>query len=188
MLIIEETKQKILSWIEKNQDDNLFLFCYSLGKAQKIQYLLQEKLNKQIFVHKSIKKINNIYNDFLDFNFMVDEIDEAEPNQGNLFLFPQHISNSNKIIELIKKYNAKKAAFSGWAINNSFKYKGNFDKTFILSDHADFNGLVEIIKKTNPKKVFTYHGFSEKFAKFLEKNLNIEARALKKNQTHLSYF
>jgi Cft2 family RNA processing exonuclease len=42
-------------------------------------------------------------------------------------------------------------------------------KTFIISDHLDFKGLVEFIESVNPKKVYTFHGFSIELADYLNK-------------------
>jgi len=50
-------------------------------------------------------------------------------------------------------------------------------KKFAFSGHADFLGLLEYVRKTNPKKVFVVHGDSEKqpeFADALRKKLKKE--------------
>ncbi|MEK7780462.1 MAG: MBL fold metallo-hydrolase RNA specificity domain-containing protein [Verrucomicrobiota bacterium] len=36
-----------------------------------------------------------------------------------------------------------------------------------MSDHADYDGLLELVKRVQPKKVFTVHGFTREFAQTL---------------------
>ena len=50
--------------------------------------------------------------------------------------------------------------------------KGNTQKThtergFVLSDHADWDGLNMAIKNTGAERVFVTHGYSEIFARWL---------------------
>ena len=48
------------------------------------------------------------------------------------------------------------------------------DKGFVLSDHCDWDGLLESIEATGCENVITTHGYQEIFARFLreEKGLN----------------
>jgi putative mRNA 3-end processing factor len=46
----------------------------------------------------------------------------------------------------------------------------NADAGFVLSDHADWNGLLQAVKATGAEKVFTTHGFSSAFARYLTEN------------------
>jgi putative mRNA 3-end processing factor len=41
------------------------------------------------------------------------------------------------------------------------------DYALPLSDHCDFNELIQLVKKCNPKKIFTIHGFEVEFARVL---------------------
>ena len=53
---------------------------------------------------------------------------------------------------------------SGWGIDESSKYRYRVDKVFPLSDHADYNQLIDFVGKVNPKTVYTVHGFTNQFA------------------------
>ena len=55
-----------------------------------------------------------------------------------------------------------------------------YEKAFALSDHADFNQLMEYIAACKPKAVLTCFGgrFNFAFAKKVEKRMGIEARPL----------
>lgn len=46
-----------------------------------------------------------------------------------------------------------------------------------LSSHADYAGLINFILESKPKIVYTYHGYSKEFAKAIEKETGIKAKA-----------
>ena len=75
-------------------------------------------------------------------------------------------------IEHFDKRELHSALATGW------DRRGAFDKIFKLSNHADFNDLVEYVKLSNPKLVLTDHGFCEEFARKLNK-LGFNAKAVK---------
>jgi Cft2 family RNA processing exonuclease len=77
---------------------------------------------------------------------------------------------------LKRKYDALLISFSGRSLLSDYRVLG-VDKAFPLSDHADFNGLLEVVRETVPEKVFTVHGFSREFSEELRK-LGYDAHAL----------
>jgi putative mRNA 3-end processing factor len=48
--------------------------------------------------------------------------------------------------------------------------RGNNDTGFVLSDHADWNGLLSAIKATGAEKVFVTHGFQSVLSRYLNEN------------------
>ena len=54
----------------------------------------------------------------------------------------------------------------------------NADAGFALSDHADWNGLIQAIKATGAEKVFVTHGFQAAFSRYLNEN-GIESAEVK---------
>ena len=66
-----------------------------------------------------------------------------------------------------KKYGALSIGFSGWAVKPYYKYALGLDHCLPLSDHCDYNDLISVVKKCNPEKVYTFHGFAEGFAQNL---------------------
>jgi putative mRNA 3-end processing factor len=51
---------------------------------------------------------------------------------------------------------------SGWALERGIEPEG-----FVLSDHADWNGLNEAIKASGAKRIYVQHGFTQSFSKHL---------------------
>ncbi|MFB6158602.1 MAG: MBL fold metallo-hydrolase RNA specificity domain-containing protein [Candidatus Nanohalobium sp.] len=174
----------------RDEDSPLILFGYSLGKAQKIQKLVEEATERPVLAHESVKKMNDVVEEATDMNFSAIPYGENKElmEENGILIAPSRSSQSNWVEKLVGKTGAVKAGFSGWATTESFKYRGGYDETFQLSDHCDFDGLVELVEKVDPEKVYVQHGFDEEFASYLKKEKGFNARALKKNQSSLTDF
>lgn len=174
----------------KNTEQPKFLFGYSLGKAQKIHSIVQETGDFNIVTHGSVESMNKIYNEttelslnatpYSDFNGDIDE--------STVFIFPPNTSKADYVENLVDRSNGVKAGFSGWGSDESYKFRGGYDRVFKLSDHADFQGLNKIVNMCKPDEIYTTHGFSEKFARHQAKKRDVSSRALKSGQSNLSSF
>jgi DNA ligase-1 len=76
---------------------------------------------------------------------------------------------------------ARVAVMTGWAVDSSCRYRYGADAAFPLSDHADFDDLIEFVKQVQPRKVFTLHGFAADFAQRL-RELGFDAEALSEEE------
>jgi putative mRNA 3-end processing factor len=54
------------------------------------------------------------------------------------------------------------------------------DYSIPLSDHCDYDELVEVVKKSGAEKIYTVHGFVEEFAASLSK-MGFDAQPLREN-------
>lgn len=185
----EQVAEEITDWVQDNQN-SLFLFGYSLGRAQKIQYIIQKATDRPIIAHGAVIKMNKIIEKHTELEFRAKPYKENKHllDENGIMISPSRSSKADYINKLVKKNNGIKAGFSGWGVHEAFKYRGGYDKTFPLSDHCGFDDLVETVKQVNPEKVYTHHGFDEEFAGYLKKELGYDARALKHNQTSLTDF
>ncbi|MFQ5485550.1 MAG: MBL fold metallo-hydrolase RNA specificity domain-containing protein [Desulfobacterales bacterium] len=60
---------------------------------------------------------------------------------------------------MIKRIERKRTVFlSGWAVHPGTKNRYGVDCVLPLSDHADFDGLLQYIEQVRPKKIYTTHG------------------------------
>ena len=69
------------------------------------------------------------------------------------------------------------ALVSGWAKDAEFARLFGADATFDLSDHCDFDELVEVVEKSGADQVYTVHGYTADFARLLRKR-GVRASAL----------
>jgi putative mRNA 3-end processing factor len=67
---------------------------------------------------------------------------------------------------------------SGWMQVRGNVRRKNADAGFVLSDHADWKGLLQTIKATGAQKVFVTHGFQSAFSRYLNET-GIEAAEVK---------
>lgn len=187
----EQIEQRIIDWIRDNSDQPLYLFGYSLGKAQKIQNIVEEATDRPVLAHGAVKKMNDVVEQASDLDFSARPYGENKELLGEdkaVLIAPSRSSKADWVKKNVEKFGGLKAGFSGWAAQDSFKYRGGYDETFCLSDHCDFDELVELVKRVDPEEVYTHHGFDEEFASYLKKRLGFNARALKQNQSSLADF
>jgi putative mRNA 3-end processing factor len=64
---------------------------------------------------------------------------------------------------------------SGWMSTRGARRRRAIDKGFVLSDHAEWDGLLSAIKATNCEKVICTHGYTDIFSKYL-KTIGYDAR------------
>lgn len=162
-----------------NQGSTPVIIAYVLGKSQEAMKILGDA-GFELSVHGSIARLARIYEEFgVEFGkwqkFSKKDID------GKVLIMPRKALQS-RVLEKIA--NTKTVFLSGWALNRSTKYRLGVDEALPLSDHSDFNGLIEYVRRVNPKKIYTTHGFSE-FPRYLRR-LGFNAEPLTKvNQLSL---
>src|SRR5207237_8135799 len=69
------------------------------------------------------------------------------------------------------------ALVSGLAKDAEFARLFGADTTFDLSDHCDFDELMDVVERSGADQVYTVHGYTEDFARSLRKR-GIRASAL----------
>jgi len=166
---------KITKWVTQSEDSTSILFCYSLGKAQRLLSELDGQKFKNIYIHKSINNMNTIYRnlgiDLVETKIFDNNL-EVNNLKNSLILLPPSLNNKN----FLKKFKRVQTSFaSGWMSIRALKKRSGFDKGFAISDHADWNGLIKTIRESKAKRVFLNHGDGESLANYLrnKKNLNI---------------
>ena len=186
-----EIENRIRDFVEDNRDQPLYLFGYSLGKAQKIQKIIEDVAGRPVLAHGAVKKMNDAVEEASDMSFDAVPYGENKKKlkeENAILIAPSRSSQADWMEKNVDKFGGLKAGFSGWASQESFRYRGGYDETFILSDHCDFEELIELVQSVDPEEVYTQHGFDEELASHLSRELGYNAKALKKNQTSLSHF
>ena len=69
--------------------------------------------------------------------------------------------------------NIQTAFASGWMSIRALRKRSGYDKGFAISDHADWDGILEVVKKSEAKNVFFHHGDSESISKYLSEKESI---------------
>lgn len=185
----EELLADIRAWLQETMDEVVLLFGYSLGRAQKLQVLASEAGRDRIFVTDAIAAIDDVIETHCDVRFPVQEYDsDVDLEPGDALVLPTQTNRLAFVDRIVAETGAVKAGFSGWAVDSSFKYRGDYDVTFPLSDHCDFGELEAVVEAVAPERVFTHHGFAEEFARHVTAEFGVESRALKRDQHTLADF
>jgi Cft2 family RNA processing exonuclease len=143
--------------------------AYSLGKAQEAMKILSSR-GFRLSVHGTIFNMAKIYEEFgIEFNNY--EHFEAGNLEGKVLIAPPSVRKSRMIENIPLK---RMAVLTGWALDRGARHFNGVDEAIPLSDHADFPELIEYVRKAQPKKIYTVHGFPE-FVRFLrEKGFDAE--------------
>jgi putative mRNA 3-end processing factor len=89
--------------------------------------------------------------------------------KGALIIVPPAVMNS----PWMSKFSPYcTASCSGWMNVRGIRKRSSLDRGFVLSDHADWKGLIEA------EKVYLTHGSTASFGKFLQEEKGIDAVAL----------
>lgn len=166
-LPVPQLNHQMQDWVLQNQSigkTSVFI-GYSLGKAQRVMQAL-EKVGK-IYVHFSIAKLNEAYKSvgiYLPDYEVVDLRQDIKHLNQSIVILPPSLSDSN----VIRKIPNRATAYcSGWMQVRGARRWRSADAGFAMSDHADWNGLLEAIKATEAEKVYVTHGQTAVFAKYL---------------------
>ncbi|PJZ71280.1 DNA ligase-associated DEXH box helicase [Leptospira perolatii] len=168
---------EILDWWKYNQSQGCesVLRCYSLGKAQRLLLGLHELISKwpelsweKIRVHETIEVINEAYRKS---NVKIPPLQNRNVPflPGSLHLLPpggeDHLQGSE----------IRTGFCSGWMQISANRKRGSIDRGFVLSDHADWKGLINVITETGAEKILLTHGKTEVISRYLtEKGIRAE--------------
>jgi putative mRNA 3-end processing factor len=175
-----EIFQQINSWWKANAEEgrNTVLFAYSLGKAQRILQNLDRSIGS-VFVHGAVWNTNQalIKNgiELWDVPRVTAELPKST-FQGSLIIAPPSAMGT----PWMKRFGPYRTGIcSGWMAVRGTRRRRSADRGFVLSDHADWEGLVSAIIGTEAEKVYLTHGNTASFGKFLQEEKGIDAVELK---------
>lgn len=152
--------QQISEWSEKNRLRGVssVLFAYSLGKAQRVLGVLRPYMKRPVYCHPAATALNECYlaqGISLAPTVCLSKVADGLDLTGELFLVPQSFLKSDQARLLGEKFET--AFASGWMSNSGRRTHGGYDTGFVMSDHADWNDLVNTVVATGAKRVYVQH-------------------------------
>lgn len=178
----QQVFENIISWINQNKESGKtsVLLAYGIGKAQRILHNLKET-TQDIYVHGAIWNVHETLLNAVpiaigrDFP-VVKKITPETPKEllkGTVVIAPPSADSS----PWMKKFHPYSVGIcSGWMQVRGNVRRRNVDAGFALSDHADWEGLLQSIKATEAESVFVTHGFQSAFSRYLnEEGITIAA-------------
>ncbi len=140
------------------------LLCYSLGKGQEVLACLEEA-EFPIYLQSAHWNMAQLYRDL---GVKLPAYRKYQPGQklDGVLLCAAGCRRSEWFGRL---KNPRTAYVSGWALDPGCCWRFGTDAAFPLSDHADYEDLLEYVRMTGAERVYTMHGFAEEFAKDLRR-------------------
>ena len=166
--------KEISKWVSKTPDKTSILFCYSLGKAQRLlKEISKTDFKKSIYTHSSIYKMNKCYKrcgiDIIETKIF-DKKGNIDSLKGQLILLPPSLNRGS----YFKNFKEVQTSFaSGWMSIRALRKRAGYDKGFTISDHADWEGILKTVEESGTKNVFFHHGDSQVLEKYLKENKSI---------------
>lgn len=165
----QEIESEINAWWQKNKDEGRasVIFAYSFGKAQRILSIVDKSIGP-IFVHGAVHKLNEQYTASgvaLPAAKYVGDMEKKADFKGALIVAPPASFES----AWTKRFGDYSSAYaSGWMRVRGNRRRQAIDRGFALSDHADWNGLLQVINETGADEVIVTHGFSQPLIRYLK--------------------
>jgi putative mRNA 3-end processing factor len=153
---------EIHNWWRSNRSVGVVsvISAYSLGKAQRVLKHLDRSVGP-IVLHPAIQRINQALSLELP---RTDDLSSIHKDDSPIVLVPSAVIET----PWLRRFGEYRiAAVSGWMAIGGMKRRRGVDKGFILSDHADFCGLHEVIKATGASQVLLTHGYTAQFGRYL---------------------
>ena len=170
----EEVLGAVEGWCRAQLDRGVapVLLGYPLGKSQEaIKFLCSRGL--KVAAHGTILEMSQLYEELGTPVGAVRRFrGTLEP--GEVLIYPPRLARSVALSRLKPR---SLAVLTGWALDEGAARRYGADVAFPLSDHADFDHLVDYARRTGASEVFTHHGFARELSRALgERGMN--ARAL----------
>jgi Cft2 family RNA processing exonuclease len=162
---------------------------YSLGKSQEIARILTDA-GLNVTMHGAVHTMSQLYEQlgvplgrYRRYAFVDFHSDAAiDLRERGVLIAPPHVARTSFVTRF---KNPCRIMMTGWALLKNAIYRYGVDHALPLSDHADFDELLELIDRVRPKKVFTHHGYRE-FVDELHKR-NIEAELARPDEQLLLF-
>lgn len=141
------------------------LLAYSLGKAQRLLSLLDTSQGP-VYTHGAIENMNEVLREVVPLppTRRITRETTKKELRGSLVLAPPSAHGSPWIRRMVP---FETASASGWMAFRGARRRRAVDRGFVLSDHCDWEGLLQSIRATGAEKVICTHGYSEIFARYL---------------------
>jgi len=160
---------EIVAWWDENRNAGRasVLFCYKLGKAQRLLAELAVVTDRPVLAHGMLLPMVAAYREagirMLDVRSVV-ERPRSGSCAGELVLAPLSARGTHWMRRI--------GAFSDAFVSGTMRVRGvrrqrNVDRGFVLSDHADWPALLQTVADVGGARVLATHGHAEPLARYL---------------------
>ena len=177
-----DVRELLVSMVEKRlRHGTVYVFGYH-GKLQEVMQILHRADVCVPFVMPErvlrVSKVCEAHGMQLGCLALSTENEGKELLEGNLPCVAFYHMNARRRVGLV---GSSRICVSGWEFHSPCRQIGEREHLVALSDHSDFDGLIEYVRRCNPRQVITdnyrvRHGAT--LAKEITKRLGIDAIAM----------
>ena len=153
------------------------LLCYALGKAQRVLAGVSSEIGP-VFLHGAVERVTQAYRAAgikMVATGPVGPAKRGDDWRGALVIAPPSALNTpwgRRMRPLVSGF------ASGWMRVRGARRRRAVDRGFVLSDHADWPGLISAISATGASRVLVTHGHAAPLVRYLgEQGLDAQALA-----------
>lgn len=164
----ERVTREIYDWWQVNRERGVVsvLFCYALGKAQRVLAELSAFTQETVYVHGALLPLIDVYRAAgiaMTPTASATAAKKAEYT-GALVLAPPSAAGT----PWMRRFGEHSSGFcSGWMRVRGNRRRRGYDRGFVLSDHVDWPGLLRTFDETGAKRILLTHGHSEAMTRYL---------------------
>ncbi len=159
---------QIDAWWRSNQEKGKasLLFAYALGKAQRVLAGVDPSIGP-IYTHGAVEKLAGIYRDArIRLPETTHAAEAGERDWSRALILAPPLANGTP---WMRRFGALSTGFaSGWMRIRGARRRRSLDRGFVLSDHADWPGLLSAIDATGASQVWVTHGYRLPLVRWLE--------------------
>ena len=165
----------VLGWWNGNReaDRTSVIFCYTIGKAQRLLAELARVSDTPVYVHGMLTGMIDAYREAGVALPDVRQVIERDGGRtstkvslaGQLVLAPL----SARGTPWMRRLGTHSDAFaSGLMRVRGVRRQRAYDKGFVISDHADWPAILQTVADSGAQRVLATHGYAESFARYLK--------------------
>jgi putative mRNA 3-end processing factor len=157
----------INAWWRDNADAGRasIVYAYSFGKAQRVLAGLDASIGS-VIVHGAVATLDEAYRRSGVALPATKNVLDASPEELRRCIVVAPPSTQGSA--WIKRFGDFSDAFaSGWMQLRGARRRRNVDRGFVLSDHADWPGLLAAIAATGAARIIVTHGYVEPLVRYL---------------------
>jgi putative mRNA 3-end processing factor len=163
--------REIVAWWQGNPGTSV-LFCYALGKAQRLLAEIARISDRPVWVHGMVEPFTQVYREHGVRLAETRHVGEERGLKGELVLAPITARGT----PWMKRFRSFEQAFASGILRiRGTRRRRGFDRGFVVSDHADWPGLLRTIRETGAQRVYAMHGHRDALVRYLREAEGIDA-------------
>jgi Cft2 family RNA processing exonuclease len=159
-------------------DEVAVLFCYTLGKGQEVLAWL-DGLVESVWLHPAHAEMAALYRSLGVALPAARSYTPGAPLSRAILLCPPGARRADWLRAVRRP---RTAYLSGWALDRAAPGRFGVERCFALSDHADYDDLLEYARRCGARQIYTVHGFAAEFARDLRAR-GYQAQSLSEPET-----